>query len=221
MIQERYRSDYDGEFVVVETKWTGGRKQQTREWIPNPIKNQHLSGRATAIGSWVDLDQFNYNILERHRGGLLGSKKLQNYGTGEIALKMRLDFTVEFSDDILSQLVDSEYAEKNVVYTSAKNCLQHPGSFYLVPYAPRLLNIVLPVYLSSFDSHREIFLLGYNKDTPCENSLWIEQIDHLIKTYSGTKFIIVGIQSNIPSQWFENFNCENMSYREWISYCDV
>lgn len=221
MIQERYRTEYAGEFIILETKWSGGRKQQTREWVPNPIENQHISGRATAIGSWIDLDQFNYNILERHRGGLLGSKKLQNYGTGEIALSMRLDFAVTLSNNTLLELIDQEYHEKNVVYTSAKNCLNYPGNFYLIPHAPRLLETVLPIYLAAFDNHKEIFLLGYNKDTPCENSNWIQQVNAVIKTYSGTKFVPVGIKSNMPTQWFENANCENLTYREWISHCDV
>ena len=39
----RYRSDYPGEFVILETKWSGGKKSEQREWIPNPIENHHLS----------------------------------------------------------------------------------------------------------------------------------------------------------------------------------
>ena len=94
-METRYRADYAGEFVVLETKWSGGKKIEKREWIDNPITNQHLSGRAACIGSGIDRNYFNYTVLQRHRGGLLGSKKLQNYGTGIIAQEMRLDFTVK------------------------------------------------------------------------------------------------------------------------------
>ena len=38
--QARYRQDYDGEFVIVETRWSAGKKEQKREWVPNPIENQ-------------------------------------------------------------------------------------------------------------------------------------------------------------------------------------
>ena len=73
MIHANYRSEYPGEFIVLETKWSGGKKVQTREWIDNPIQNQHLSHRAACIGTSIDLERFNYTILQRHRGGLLGS----------------------------------------------------------------------------------------------------------------------------------------------------
>ena len=76
-MEARYRTDYAGEFVILESKWAGGKKEETREWIPNPIENHHLSGRAAVIGSNIDKWQFDYTRLQRHRGGLLGSKKLQ------------------------------------------------------------------------------------------------------------------------------------------------
>ena len=53
MIQERYRADYEGEFVITESRWSGGKKTQNREWVANPIDNQHISGRAACIGSNV------------------------------------------------------------------------------------------------------------------------------------------------------------------------
>ena len=46
----RYRTEYDGEFVIVEHKISQGKKIQEREWIDNPIENQHISGRAAVIG---------------------------------------------------------------------------------------------------------------------------------------------------------------------------
>ena len=33
----RYRTDYLGEFVILETKWSGGKKSETREWIDIPL----------------------------------------------------------------------------------------------------------------------------------------------------------------------------------------
>ena len=48
---ERYRTDYDGEFVIVSNTIKNGKKHQEREWIENPIENQHISGRAAVIGN--------------------------------------------------------------------------------------------------------------------------------------------------------------------------
>ena len=39
---ERYRTDYDGEFVIVSNTIENGKKHQEREWIENPIKNNNL-----------------------------------------------------------------------------------------------------------------------------------------------------------------------------------
>ena len=49
-MSERYRTEYDGEFVIVSNIVKEGKKLQEREWIENPIKNQHISGRAAVIG---------------------------------------------------------------------------------------------------------------------------------------------------------------------------
>ena len=74
----QYRRDYAGEFVILNSTWSGGRKQQEREWIANPIENHHISGRAACIGDPFDQSQFDYTRLQKHRGGLLGSKKITN-----------------------------------------------------------------------------------------------------------------------------------------------
>lgn len=218
---ESYRADYPGEFVVVNTKWSGGKKDQQREWIPNPIENQHISGRAVCIGSDTDLGRFNYSVLQRHRGGLLGSKKVQTYSIGSVAQEMRLDFAVENSPEKLNELIASQYAENNVVYTSARNCIAHPGSFYLIPRNPLLINFVTPVYLAAFDSHKEIFLLGYTKDHPETNLRWRQQLADVINTYKGTKFFAIGEPSNMPDEILSCSNLETMNYHEWVSYADV
>lgn len=220
-MQEAYRKDYPGEFVVTNTIWHGGKKEQQREWIDNPIENQHISGRAACIGSSHEKDRFNYTKLERHRGGLLGSKKVQTYGTGDIAHEMRLDFAVESNSTKLEWFVGSDYIENNVVYTTARNCVAHPGLFYLIPRNPLLLNVVTPVYLAAFDGHNEIFLIGYNNDNPEPQHRWVPQLVDLINTYRGVKFFLVGEPTNNPPALLECSNLQAVSYRDWIGYADV
>jgi hypothetical protein len=220
-MQARFRSDYAGEFVVLETRWSGGKKSQTREFVANPIENHHISGRAACIGSKTDLDRFDYTRLQRHRGGLLGSKKLQNYGTGEIAQTMRLDFACETSNSGLQVLLDSDYYKDNIIYTSAKHCINDPGKYYLIPHNPGLLDPVTIIYLAAFDGHKEIFLLGYNRDTPIENATWHQQLTKTFNAYATTKFFIVGEATNMHKEWLDCANTETMTYREFISYCDV
>jgi hypothetical protein len=220
-MQARYRSDYAGEFVILETRWAGGKKNQDREFVANPIENHHISGRAACVGSRSDLDRFNYQRLQRHRGGLLGSKKLQTYGTGVIATDMRLDFAVETAQENLQKLIDNKYYENNIVYTTARNCVNNPGNFYLIPYNPRLLDLATIVYLAAFDGHKEIFLLGYNNDTQVDQVNWASQIAKVMNAYSGTKFYFVGESTNMYAEWLDCVNAESMTYRDFIGYCDV
>jgi hypothetical protein len=221
VIQARYRRDYPGEFVVVQSKWSGGKKTQTREWIPNPIENQHLSGRAACIGSDLDRGRFNYAVLQNHRGGLLSSKKLQTYGVGPTCHDMILDFVVETNKDNLQRIQESQYQKDHIVYTTSRNCVNFPGEFYLIPHSPILADPVLAVYLAAFDGHNEIFLLGYTDETPVLNQHWIQQLSRIIEIYSGTQFYLVGESSRMPDQWANSANTRTMTYQNFISHCDI
>ena len=217
----RYRTDYLGEFVILETKWSGGKKSETREWINNPITNHHLSGRAACIGSTLDHSQFDYTRLQRHRGGLLGSKKLQTYGTGDIAQQMRLDFAVETNVDNLTKILETGYQANNIVYTSPRYCITHPGEFYLIPLRPRIVDLATVVYLAAFDGHKEIFMLGYTDETTGGHNEWIQQIANIFAAYTGTKFYLVGESTRMPDAWVNCANTQTMPNQDFIGYCDV
>ena len=217
----RYRIDYPGEFVILESKWSGGKKSESREWIENTITNRHLSGRAACIGSDLDFERFDYTCLQRHRGGLLGSKKLQTYGTGAIAQQMRLDFSVETDPNNLTKIIETGYQQDNIVYTTGRNCISFPGEFYLIPYKPRLIDIILAVYLAAFDGHQEVFLLGYTDATKVDSLNWQTQLAEVFLAYSGVKFYLIGESTRMPDIWVDCFNVHTMTYLEFISYCDV
>ena len=220
-MQARYRTDYAGEFVILETKWSGGKKTETREWIVNPIENHHLSGRAACIGSGLDQERFDYTRLQRHRGGLLGSKKLQTYGTGAIAQQMRLDFAVETNLDNLTKILATGYQANNIVYTSPRHCIAHPGEFYLIPLRPRIVDLATVVYLAAFDGHKEIFMLGYTDETSAGHNKWMDQIAGIFCAYTGTKFYLVGEPTRMPDIWVSRSNTQVMPYGDFIGYCDV
>jgi hypothetical protein len=220
-MQASYRDDYAGEFVILKTSWCGGKKQQQREWIANPIENHHISGRAACIGSNFDFEKFDYTRLQRHRGGLLGSKKLQTYGVGCIANQMRLDFAVISEPEKLISIMDTGYSQNNIVYTTAKNCITNPGSFYLIPYNPRFLDLATIVYLAAFDGHQEIFLLGYTQETQVDKPNWHLQLCQVMDAYSAVKFYFVGEATNMFDDWLDRSNADSINYRQFISYCDV
>ena len=219
-MQARYRADYPGEFVILESKWSGGKKSETREWIPNPIENQHISGRAACIGSRADRQWFDYTRLSRHRGGLLSSKKLQTYGVGDIALEMRLDFAVETNNEKLSAIQESGIQQDSVVYTTSRNCIKYPGEFYLIPQRPLIVDLATIVYLAAFDGHKEVFMLGYHQETAGGRDTWVSDITKIFESYP-INFYLVGESTLMFDEWLNCSNVRTMGYQEWISYCDV
>ena len=221
MITARYRSDYDGEFVITETRLVDGRKQEQREWIDNPIIHERISNRAAIICSSYDQKRFDYRRLQNHKGGLLGSKRLQTYATGDIWQDMRLDFHVTTHKPTLRQIVESGYDEHSVIYSSTAGVLAHPGHFYLIPYTPYLTDLAAAIYLASFDGHEEIFLIGYNIDVPQDDKNTVTDIFDVMRTYSGTRYVSVGTPAGQPAAWLELPNFSTMPLREFISYCDI
>jgi hypothetical protein len=221
MIQARYRREYDGEFVILESRFKNGKKEQIREWIPNSIENHHISGRAAVIGSQSDLEIFDYRKLQKHKGGLLGKKRLQTYSSGDLWNNMKFDFVVTNDNLNLNLIREQKYNEENIVYTSARNCISYPANFYLTPYSPNLNQLALSVYLAAFDGHAEIFLLGYNKETPAGTANWQEDVNSVFSAYKEVEFNLVGNESNMSEKWRNNRNVKCMPYREFISYCDV
>ena len=221
MIREQYRSDYEGEFVITESRWSGGKKSQNREWVENPIKNQHISGRAACIASDVDKERFDYTRLQRHKGGLLGSKKLQTYGTGSITKEMRLDFAVEINKPILQDILDRAYSTDNIVYTTTRNCLVNPGEFYLIPYNTLMAMEALILWLAAFDGHKEIYMIGYNNLTNGTISEWMSHVNTVISVFPSVKFTLVGEETIMPVEWRKNANVECMTHRGFVTHCDV
>lgn len=221
MIQQKFRADYPGEFVILNTSWKNGKKEQDREWVDNPITNQHISNRAAVIGSRVDKEKFDFVRLQKHRGGLLSKKKLQTYSAGDIWKDLRADFSVELEPTGLKAILESGYQTENIVYTSATNCIRNPGEFYLIPHDPKLDLLALPIYLAAFDGHQEVFLLGYNKEINSLTKNWQVDVNWVFRAYNTTKFVLVGVPSNMPDMWRNNRNVDAMTYNEWVSHCDV
>lgn len=217
----RYRRDYVGEFVVTNIDFREGVKRETREWIPNAIQNLRISNRAAVIGSRLMQSRFDHRRLERHRGGLMGSQKLQTYGTDDIWTDMRLDFYVSTKSQELNTIAQQNYHASTAVMTNGAFCSAHPGKFYLIPYMPAMDDLAQAVYLAAFDGHTEIFLIGYHKDLVGNSRNWINDLDRIFKTYDSTQFYFVWSDAGMADVWRYNANVDFMPLRRWISYCDI
>ena len=229
-MSERYRNEYDGEFVIISNTIKDGKKHQEREWIANPIENQHISGRAAIIGHGESRfhtsagGKFNLkNHIQKHAGGHLSRKRLQSYGCQGSWKDLVCDFYVDFEIPVLDELVATEYTEKTSVYSNARNCITTPGEFYLVPYGYRGRSVAVATWLACFDGHKEIFLIGvdgthadFQKDETA-----IAQINNVMATYPSVKFVHVSDTAATPDVWRNNRNVERWDYAKFVSLCDI
>jgi hypothetical protein len=223
MIEEHYRSDYDGEFVITNTIFKDGKKEQEREWVENPISNKHYSDRATCIADGISIEGFLLNRLEGHKGGLLGSLSMQVYGAQDVYKKLKCDFLVALGQETLNEIKESNYDVDNIVYTSTSGCLNNEGAFYLIPQSTRTTPHATAVWLACFDEHKEIFLFGYdefNNDSIRQEKM-ITSVEEVMKTYSTVKFHHVYKNGDIPESWKYLPNIDSMTINEYVSYADV
>lgn len=227
---ERYRTDYDGEFVIINHTIKDRKKYQEREWIENPIENQHISGRAAVIGNGPSRFNTKFNgkldlktKIEQHAGWHLGRKRLQSYGSQDVWQEMQCDFYVEFDQQKLAEIKSEKYQEKVTVYSNARNCINDPGEYYLVPYGVRGKSITVATWLACFDGHQEIFLIGADALDKQGNAdeKTVKEMNGVFDNYSTTKFYYVSDGSNAHDMWREHANFNQMRYAEFISYCDI
>ena len=229
-MSERYRTHYDSEFVIVSNKIQGGKKYQEREWIDNPIQNQHISGRAAVIGHGDSRyttklhGKFNLcNNIEKHKGGHLARKRLQSYGAEKVWEEMICDFYVEFDVPTLEKLIETKYNEKTSVYSNARNCINSPGEFYLVPYGERGRSVAVAAWLACFDGHDEVYLIGVDGTNAAGevDETTVHQFNRVITSYPGVKFVYVSDSISPPSVWKENVNFSQCTYGNFVSKCDI
>jgi len=229
-MSERYRTDYDGEFVIISNTIKDGKKHQEREWIDNPIENQHISGRAAVIGHGNSRYEHKLarhfdlkNNLERHKGGHLARKRLQTYGSEGCWQELQCDFYVEFNVEKLQELLAAEYQKRCSVYSNARNVINNPGELFLVPYGTRGTTIGVAAWLACFDGHKEVFLIGCDATkedgSHCETRL--HSLNAVFNEYRGVQFIWVSDFGYPPDVWRENRNVTQWRYSEFISNCDI
>ena len=221
MLTRHHRQDYAGEYVVLAVDIHHGIRNQTREWVDNRVTINQISRSAAVIGSDCTRHRFDYKLLENHRGGLNGTTKLHTYGTGNIWRQMQLETYVSTRAIEIAQLYKTDYAEQAVVYSTSRQCLHYPNQLHLIPYQPNLHDLALPVYLAAFDGRTNIYMLGYNKETPCTDPRWIDDVAEVIKAYSYAQFTLVGVESNMPAAWRNRPNVACMDYATFVTHCDI
>lgn len=242
-------NDYEGEFFITSVRYEGGKRQETREWIPRTVFNDTHLGYAVVIGNGESRKTFRHDLLKGHRGGLLGSMACQTYGCNALSREFKPDFLVATGKGMVDEIANSTefyeipFADENIVYASATSCLENPGKFHLVPNNIRMNAGCIALYLAAFDKHKNIYMIGfdgqnggegYNNNlyagTPHYNPQqhlissvkWERNMCQIFGAYPDTSFTLV---DNNPARYPDDFNwyknLRKISYREFTSELDI
>lgn len=240
---------YDGEFFITSIKYEDNQRKETREWIPRTVYNDTHMGYAIVIGNGETRENFNINLLSGHRGGVLGSMAAQTYGCNALSREFQCDFLVATGKDLVDEIAnsteysDKPYTDERIVYTTAPNCLAHPGKFHLVPYNVQMNAGAMAVYLAAFDKHKNIYMLGfegqhggegYNSNiyagTPgympqnhtVSSVKWEANMCQIFGAYPNTSFTMVDNNTNgYPDSYKWYKNVRYLTYREFIQELDI
>lgn len=245
-IKKLYRTDYQGEEVVVDMVHTSNRWEVAKEWIPNSVFNNQISNKACIIGNGISRERFHLSAVMNHFGGLLAREKLQTYGCNALYRDYKPDFLVVSGDDtgIVTEVANSGFCDANVVYASAPHVQNHPGKFYLVPQDPGWNAGSIATYLAAFDGHKTIYLLGFDgQDTARYNYNMYAGTAHyqtarnaqaapdfldatmrqIFDVYDDVDFVRVmpSEYSAMPESWKYVTNLRQISFRQFVLDADL
>lgn len=224
-IAQKYRATYDGEDVVTLLEFSGDKSTPTTEYVANNVFNNYLTTQAVVIGNGDSANFKDGKLLEKiknHRGGILASNKLQTYGTNETWRSIKCDFLVAIGDENVKPIVDSKYANENIVYSNAGMVLKYPGKLYLVPQDPPWNAGAIAAYLAAFDGHSKVFLLGFETDSK-ERPFWIKSAQIVFETYPETEFVYITEEpyGQFPKEWEALDNVRHIGVWDFIKEADI
>lgn len=235
--------DYEGEFIIHDTKIIDGKRHEDREWVPRAVKNNDHRGYAVIIGNGQSREKFNLQLLATHKGGLNASMRCQTYGCNALYRDFTPDFLVAHNPAMVKEVVESGYTENKIVYSSAQQLVKYPGKLYLIPQNINMNAGALATYLAAFDNHKNIFLLGFDNQSdpesnnniyagtdnysdrysPDPDGKWINYMLRLYQSYSDVKFTFVNNNPKhvFPEKWNWCKNVNILTIQQFISELDI
>jgi hypothetical protein len=243
ILKQLYRANYAGENIVTQLNLISGEWNPETEFVPNGVINTHSTNQAVAIGNGPSRLVFDLGHIARHKGGLLGTDRLQSYGCNALYRDFTPDFLIANGDDIINEIFNSGYANNNIVYTHAESVLKYPGKFYLLPQNIHIDAGALAAYMAAFDGHKKIFLLGYDSydvTMPTDN-IYVgtpgypdpgvlhsgefigKSLTNVVKAYGDVEFIRVMPQDswNIYYALKPLPNFRQIDYRDFVLEADI
>lgn len=247
-IKKLYRENYTGEDIVTSLTWENSQWNAVKEFAPSRIENKQISGRAVVIGngpSRLELTKTQnlFQLLKKHKGGLLAGGAVQTYGCNALYTDFDPDFLV-CSNDMADEISKSGYCNSHIVYGTADAVTTFPGKFYLTPQNPGWDAGAIAAYLACFDGHKQVYLMGfdchsgedytnYNVYAGTRNypkfisanteEFFTRSLLHVMKTYSDVEFIrVMPLESAYtPERWKYQVNFRQVDFRTFALEVDL
>lgn len=233
-IKRLFRNNYSGENIYSLATYNEGNWEYSKEFVPKIVNNQRFGGKAVVVGNGPSRKSFDLTILKR--------KKIQTYGCNALYRDFAPEFLVAVGQEISNEIKRSGYASNHVVYGTTDNILKYPNTFHLIPQTPNWNSGALAAYLSCFDGHSTVYLIGHDGiDTPghanniyadtngyqeyssLTDNFWALAMSQVFKTYNLVDFVLVNDSGRgyMPAAWFGHTNLRRINFREFVLECDL
>ena len=230
-----YTADYLGEMVSINTSWKDRKDPNTQTWVERTIFNNDHDSIAHVIGNspsrlWLDLV-----LLTGQTGGEKVRSVGQSYGCNLLFRDFNPTFLVCTNKTICKELVESNYGDKNIVYSNVKNILTYPGHFHLYPHLYSASAGNLALRLACADGHKIVYMIGMDTYTAPDDNVYYEDYGPADVEGANNKFISENCKtfltySDVQFYWVsakhtimpEQYNwCPNVKKLHWHEYINL
>ena len=209
-------SNYKGEEIIDSILIKQGKKVYDVKWMPRTVFNDPQNKDAYIIGE------------SRKHFDLYGLPQ-DTYGCNALYRDYEPDYLITIDQHMYKEIIESEYADKNIVYTHRQNIKRHGDQGHLIPANPSQGAGTTAMHIAIHDGHKNLYCLGFDcahsgqnnnvykdtsgyrsSNTQVDQSIWAEQIYTLMTNNKHVKFTYV--EGTIPNKFLELANCTQIDY---------
>ena len=218
-------SEYKGEEIIAKIIIKGGKKTEERVYMPRTVNNDPAGKDAYIIGNGPSRIGFDLYKLPQ-----------DSYGCNAVYRDYEPDFLIVVDRRMYTEIKDSEYLEKNIVYTNHFNMTRLGGNSHLIPANPHMGAGTTAMHIAIHDGHTNLICLGFDcavdgpnlnvytgtnaydtATTIVHQTVWGRQITQFIKDHSDIQWTFV--EGNIPTDILHLDNVSTMTYEQLNKKC--
>ena len=218
-------SEYKGEEIIAKIIIKGGKKTEERVYMPRTVNNDPAGKDAYIIGNGPSRIGFDLYKLPQ-----------DSYGCNAVYRDYEPDFLIVVDRRMYTEIKDSEYLEKNIVYTNHFNMTRLGGSSHLIPENPHMGAGTTAMHIAIHDGHTNLICLGFDcaedgpnlnvytgtnaydsAETVVHQTVWGRQITQFIREHSDIQWTFV--EGNIPGDILTLDNVSTMTYEQLNNKC--